>query len=216
MRYPNLTGLVLLAVALASLAGCGSKVRYPNYYVLSLPPPVTPNAELKPVLTSVEVRRFAAPSFLRAGPIVYRPSAEQVNFYDYHRWATDPRTAVTAAVVESIQARGVFQSVRLSDGRGSPDYLITGMLDRLEEVDQGPDVFVEVHLSAQLMDLRTGDVLWRDTSSESTKLEQRAVPGVVAGMSRAADEAVKQLVASMQNRVVSISASAGRKEAGQP
>jgi ABC-type uncharacterized transport system auxiliary subunit len=207
MCHRKLFGLVCLTGILAGLTGCAGKIRYPNYYVLNLPAPVPSAEQPKPFLGSVAVREFRAPVFLRAGPIVYRPSAEQVDFYDYHRWAVDPRSAVTSAVVQNMEARAVFRSVHLFDGRGISDYLVTGTLDHLEEVDQGHDVFVEVHVSAQLMDLRTGDVLWRDASSETTKLNTRDVPGVVAGMSQAADAAVKQLVSSMQNRVVSISAS---------
>jgi ABC-type uncharacterized transport system auxiliary subunit len=215
MRNTNLLGLVCLAAALASLAGCAGKIRYPNYYVLNLPAPIPQATQPKPLLGAVAVREFRAPAFLRAGPIVYRQSPDQLDFYDYHRWAVDPRSAVTNAVVQNMQTSGVFQAVHLFDGREASDYLVTGTLDHLEEVDQGHDVFVEVRLSAQLMDLRTGDVLWRDASSETTKLEHHAVPGIVAGMSQAADAAVKQLVSSMQNRVLSISASLGRREAGQ-
>jgi hypothetical protein len=104
--------------------------------------------------------------------------------------------------------------VQLFDGRGTSDYLITGTLDHLEEVDRGPDVFVEVRLSAQLTDLRTGDVLWKDALSETTKLEQHAVPAIVAGISRAAGDVVERLVSSMQNGIVPTSASLGRKETG--
>jgi len=214
MRHTNLPGLVWLIVALASLAGCAGKIRYPNYYVLNLPAPVAAGTQPKQLHGSVAVRKFAAPPFLRAGPIAYYPSADQVNFYDYHRWAIDPRNAVTTAVIQNIQARGVFQSVQLYDGRGTSDYLVTGTLDHLEEVDRGHDVFVEVRLSAQLMDLRTGDVLWKDASSETTKLEQHTVPAIVAGISRAAEDSVEHLVSSMQNRIVPTSASLVRKEAG--
>ena len=215
MRNVNLLGLVCLTAALASLAGCGGKIRYPNYYVLNLPAPIPRATQPKPFLGSVAVREFRAPAFLRAGPIVYRPSADQLDFYDYHRWAVDPRGAVTSAVVQNMQTGGVFQTVHLFDGREASDYLVTGTLDHLEEVDQGHDVSVEVRVSAQLMDLRTGDVLWRDASSETTKLEHRDVPGIVTGMSQSADAAVKQLVSSMQNRVLSISASLGHRNAGQ-
>jgi ABC-type uncharacterized transport system auxiliary subunit len=215
MRNVNLFGLVCLAAALASLAGCAGKIRYPSYYVLNLSAPAPQATQPKPLLGSVAVREFRAPTFLRAGPIMYRQSANQLDFYDYHRWAVDPRSAVTSAVVQNMQTGGAFQAVHLFDGRGASDYLVTGTLDHLEEVDQGSNVFVEVRVSAQLMDLRTGDVLWRDTSSETTKLEHRDVPGIVAGMSQATDSAVERLVSSMQNRVVSISASLGRRDAGQ-
>ena len=216
MRHRNQFGLVCLAGMLVSLTGCAGKARYPSYYVLNLPPPVPVPAQPKPLLGSVAVREFAAPAFLRAGPIVYRPSADQLDFYDYHRWALDPRSAVTNALIDGMQARGVFRSVHLFDGRGTSDYLVTGTLDHLEEIDQGHDVFIKVGVSAQLMDLRTGNVLWSDASSKTTKVERRAVPGIVAEMSDAAEGAVEHLLSSMQNRVVPDSASLERKEAGKP
>jgi ABC-type uncharacterized transport system auxiliary subunit len=139
-----------------------------------------------------------------------------LDFYDYHRWAEDPRSAVTSAVVENFQSSGLFQSVRLYDGRGSSDYLVTGTLKHLEEVDRGRDVFVEASVSAQLMDLKTAEVLWTDTSSETTKVEHRNVSGLVAGMSQAVETAVEHLTSSMRSRLVATSASLGNRGAQQP
>jgi ABC-type uncharacterized transport system, auxiliary component len=215
IRHVNLAGLACLTVALTSLTACGGKVRYPSYYVLNVPAPAPESVQLKPTLGSAAVREFYAPRFLRAGPIVYRQSPEQLGFYNYERWAVDPRSVVTAAFVQTLQARGVFQSVHVFDGRASSDYLVTGTLEHLEEVDQGHDVVINVGLSAQLLDLKTGNVLWRGESLQSARLEHRAVPGVVAGMSQAAGQAVTRLVSSMQNRVLQASASAGIRDAGQ-
>jgi ABC-type uncharacterized transport system auxiliary subunit len=216
MCHRKLFGLMCLTGILAGLTGCAGKIRYPNYYVLNLPAPVPSADQPKPFLGSVAVREFRAPVFLRAGPIVYRPSAEQVDFYEYHRWAVDPRSAVTSAMVQNMETRAVFRSVHLFDGRGISDYLVTGTLDHLEEVDEAGGVFVEVRLSAQLTDVKTGDVLWRDTCSETRKLEDHAVPGLVAAMSLAAESAVGHLVSSMQRGLASTSASLARREAGQP
>ena len=197
------------------LAGCTGKIRYPNYYVLNLPAPVSAANSPSPVLGSVAVREFAAPRFLREGPIAYRESPEQLDFYDYHRWAEDPRRMVTLAMVRELQARGLFRSVDMFDGRGSPDCLMTGAIDHLEEVDQGPQVSIEVALSARLINLSTGEVLWQGTSSKSVKLEQRSVPGIVAEMSREVSNAVKGLVSSMQNRVSLVSSSINRSNTEQ-
>jgi uncharacterized lipoprotein YmbA len=215
IRHLNFAGLVCLTGALVSLAACGSKVRYPNYYVLNVPAPAPELARPKPVLGYAAVREFSAPRFLRAGPIVYRPSPEQLGFYNYDRWAVDPRSAVTSAFVQALQARGVFQSVHVFDGRATSDYLVTGTLEHLEEVDQGHDVFISVGLSAHLLDLKTGAVLWRDTSSQTTKLERRELPDLVAGMSRAAGQAVAHLVSSMQDRLLQASASPGITDTSQ-
>ena len=215
MRHQTLLGLLCLAGVLVGLTGCAGKIRYPNYYVLNLPAPVPVADQRKPLPGSVAVREFRAPAFLRAGPIAFRESAEQLDFYNYHRWVVDPRSTVTNAIIQNIQARRFFQSAQLFDGRGSSDYLLTGTLDHLEEVDKGREVFVEVCVSAQLTNMRTGDVLWRDTSSETTKLDDRAVPGLVTAMSQTAESVVAHLVSSMQERLATASASISRRGAGQ-
>ena len=206
MNKSKLKVLVVLVTAFVSLCGCAGKIRYPSYYALDLPAPVSaanqpaPN-QLTPTHGSAAVRQFDAPHFLRGGPIAYRESQDQLGFYEYHRWAEDPRRVVTAAMVREMQARGLFQSVDVFDGRESPECLVTGTLEHLEEVDHSAGVSIEVRLSAQLMNLRTGEVLWRDTSSITTKLDRRSVPGVVAEMSRNLEDAIQHLVASMQDRL---------------
>ena len=194
-------------------AACG-KVRYPNYYVLNIPPPVPQPTQLKPLPGSAAVREFSAPSFLRAGPIVYRASPEQLGFYHYDHWAVDPRSTVANAVVEDLQSRGVFRSVHLFDSRIMSDYLMTGSVDHLEEVDRGRSVFVNVGVSAQLLDVKSRAVLWQGVSSQTPKLDKRSVPGLVAGMSQAMDQVIAQLLSSMQTRLVQPQSSAlsGTKE----
>ena len=168
---PNLRLVTGLTAAFVSLIGCAGKIRYPHYYVLNVLAPVSAKEQPKSILGPVAVRDFTAPSFLRSGPIAYRPSPEQLEFYNYHRWAEDPRRVVTSAVIRELQVRGVFQSVDRFDGHGSTECLVTGTIDHLEEVDEGNNVSIELSLSARLIDLRTGKVLWQDTSSKTAKVE---------------------------------------------
>ena len=200
-RFSKLILGIGLTIALANVAGCVSKTRYPSYYVLNVPAPIPTNAHAKPIFGSVAVREFRAPAFLKEGPIVYRQSPEQIDFYTYHRWVEDPRRVVTAAFARKIQASGLFQSVDLFDGHESATCLLTGTLDDLEEVDRGATVSVEVSISARLLNLRTGEVLWQDTKSKTTKLEQRSMHGIVTEMSNDAGDLVEGLVSSMQERV---------------
>lgn len=79
-----------------------SRVGYPAYYTLNLPAP--PAAEN--VRTSIAVREFQSPNYLRQGPIVYRTTPEEIGFYEYHRWAADPRTLLTSAVIDHLRAGG--------------------------------------------------------------------------------------------------------------
>jgi uncharacterized lipoprotein YmbA len=125
IRHISRMGLTCLVGALVSLVDCAGKVHYPNYYVLNIPTPAPEAVAPKPVLGSAAVPEFSAPRFLKAGAIVYRQTPEQLGFYEYGRWAVDPRGSVTDALVRAVQARGVFTSVHVFDGRIPSDYLIT-------------------------------------------------------------------------------------------
>jgi cholesterol transport system auxiliary component len=185
-------------VVFVILAGC-AKVRFPDYYVLNLPNPVFAPRVSGLISGSVAVREFRAPQYLRQGAIVYRPDSEQITFYNYHRWAVDPRQSVTAAIVLGLKQ--VFESAELYDGRTSAEFLLTGSLDHLEEVDNEHSVSVEVGISAKLQNVKTGNVLWSDTSVKTSEVNQRSLPAVVAEMSHDLSEAATQLVSSMRNRV---------------
>jgi hypothetical protein len=108
---------LIAVIALVSLSGCAGKIRYPNYYALDLPVPAPSANQPTPAHGSAAVRQFDAPRFLRGGAIAY--------------WE------VTAAMVREMQSLGLFQSVDVSDGRGSPECLVTGTFEHLEEAGQG-------------------------------------------------------------------------------
>jgi ABC-type transport auxiliary lipoprotein component len=111
------------------------------------------------------VREFDAPGFLKEGAIAYRVSATRLGFYSYHRWAVDPRRSASMGMIEELRARGVFRSATPFDGRGSADWILTGAIDHLEEVDDGSKVSVIVALSAQLANDKTGEIAWQGSSS---------------------------------------------------
>jgi len=215
IRKSKLKLAIGLATALGGLSGCAGKIRYPNLYVLNVPAPAPAAARPAATLGSIAVREFEAPAFLQNGPIVYRESPERLGFYEYERWAVDPRRAVTGAVIREMQARGTFQSVDRFDGRATQDCVLTGEIEHLEEVDHGADVSIEVSLSAQLTSERSGEVLWQGTTSKIAKLDQRSISGVVAAMSREVGLAVEDLVSSMQDHVSAASLPPHRSIGGQ-
>ena len=69
-----LNALALMLAIVTALTGCGGKLRYPAYYTLNLPAPPDPPAA-ENVRTSIAVREFQSPGYLRQGPIVYRSDA---------------------------------------------------------------------------------------------------------------------------------------------
>ena len=189
------TALILMVTLLPALSGCG-RVRYPAYYTLNLPAPPDPPAP-ENVRTSIAVREFQSPGYLRQGPIVYRTAPEEVGFYEYHRWAADPRMLVTAAVVDHLRAGGQFSMVSMYDGRPNNDYVFSGKLEKLEEVDYGSGVEVEVAMSAQITRVATGATVWSNAVSETGTVSQRNVRGVVSEMNRTVDSAINKLLSTV-------------------
>ena len=177
------------------LIGC-AKIKYPTYYTLNLPSVPDPPPP-KTVTSSVAIRQFRSAEYLREGPIVYRPSAERIGFYAYHRWAIDPRTMVTNAIAERVRAQGIFTDVRIYDGHSDPDYILSGRLEKLEEVDSSKRVTVEVAISAQMIDVRSGTVVWSNSASNAGGVEQHNVSAVVAQMSNTMDRTIQSLLSSL-------------------
>jgi ABC-type uncharacterized transport system auxiliary subunit len=189
------TALVLMVTLLPALSGCG-RIRYPAYYTLNLPAPPDPPAA-ENVRTSIAVREFQSPNYLRQGPIVYRRTPEEIGFYEYHRWAADPRSLVTSAVVDHLRAGGQFSMVSMYDGRPNNDYVFSGRLEKLEEVDYHAGVKIEVAISAQITRVATGATVWSNAVSEIRPVSQRDVPGVVSEMNRTMELAINQLLSSV-------------------
>jgi ABC-type uncharacterized transport system auxiliary subunit len=199
-RFPYSLAVALLGALV--LAGCG-RVRYPTSYVLNVPRPaprVTPSPE---ALGPLAIREFRCPDYLCEGPIVYRPSQEEVGFYEYHRWATDPRQAITQSIADTLRAKSLFKSVVVHDVSIEAAYVLGGNIERLEEVDQGRDVRAVCTISAQLLDTRTRSVVWSRTASETVPVENRDVAGVVSSLSAAARMTVARLVESMERELAS-------------
>ena len=128
---------------------------------------------------------------------MYRTTPEEIGFYEYHRWAADPRMLVTSAVVDHLRANGQFFMVSMYDGRPNNDYIFSGRLEKLEEVDYEAGVKVEVAISAQITRVATGATIWSNAVSETRPVPQRSVGGVVSEMNRTVDLAINKLLSTV-------------------
>ena len=128
---------------------------------------------------------------------MYRTTPEEIGFYEYHRWAADPRQLVTGAVIDHLRASGQYAMVSTYNGRPDDDYILSGKLEKLEEVDYPAGVKVEVAISAQITNVKTGSTVWSNAVSEVGTVSQRSVPGIVSQMNRTMDEAITKLLVTV-------------------
>jgi len=200
-RLEHRLGLVTL-LALVAIA-CGG-VRYPRTYVLDLQPRTVAAPARSASLGTLAVRDFACPDYLCDGRIVYRPSTTEVGYYEYHRWATTLRRMITDSVAAGIRTDGVFAGVDSLSKSADPAYVLTGAIQRMEEVDDGASVHAVVELSAQLVDTRARQTVWRHSETASEPVTRRDVPGVVTSLSAATRRVIDALVVSLESQIASI------------
>jgi ABC-type uncharacterized transport system auxiliary subunit len=182
------------------LTGCAGSVKYPSYYTFNLPaPPDPPAAET--AHANLAIREFRAPAYLRQGAIVYRKSPEQIGFYAYHRWAMDPRDFVTNAIIERLRASGAFAHVQSYDGSRDVDYVLSGRLEKLEELDYQGGVKVQVAMSAEITSIATGKPVWSNEVSETGDVDKHDVPAVVSEMNRTMERAIAKLVTPVSAQI---------------
>jgi ABC-type uncharacterized transport system auxiliary subunit len=191
---------VTLAATVMAL-GCGS-VHYPQVYLLDLRPPAPSGESTGGRMGQLVVREFACPDYLCDGRIVYRPTANEVGFYEYHRWAVSPRQMITESVAGGVRSTALFDNVALRDPGAAVAYLLTGSIERFEEVDDGRGVQAVCVLSAQLLDVRSRKIVWNDSAIAAAPVVDHSVAGVVASLSSATRTAVDVLTASMTGHLL--------------
>ena len=179
----------------AGLYGCGSKIPPTNYYVLEFPQ--APRAQIGTGHASVVVMPFRASPMLMQGRIVYRPASGQVGFYEYHRWAEDPRQTITSTLIGRLQALQTFEAVVPFDGRTKADYILQGRIEKLEEVDFDGGVKVNVKLSVEVISFDERKPVWQGVSEQTGQVVVGEVSAVVTEMSRAALAGLDKLSADL-------------------
>jgi ABC-type uncharacterized transport system auxiliary subunit len=185
---------VFALIGALALSACGS-ARYPAYYTLRFEP--SPQGASERGIGSLTIKELQCPDYLCEGRIVYRPTPIEVSFYQYHRWAVSPRDMVAEYLAQRVRARSLFTSVSGDESRLATDFVLTGTLERLEEVDDVRQVAALCTISAQLVATRTGAVVWRGTATQRVPVEQRDVAGVVNGLATAVRATVDRLVTDM-------------------
>ena len=179
-----------------AISACGS-ARYPAYYTLHLEPSTQARASER-AMGTLAIKELSCPDYLCEGRIVYRATPAEVGFYQYHRWASSPRAMIAQYLAERVRVGSLFTSVSGDESRMATDFLLSGTLERLEEVDEARQVVAVSTISAQLVDTRAGVVVWSGTAAERVPVQQRDMPGVVNGLGAAVRASVDRLVTDME------------------
>ena len=156
------------------------------------------------------VDHFRAPQVLRNDRIAYYVSPTQMNFYQYHRWGSDPATLLSEFTAQWLESSGVFAQVKMLPVREHVDYTLAGNVRSFEEVDS--DGAAKVRLALALSLVRTSDhkLVWSGEQRLEKPLSERGVEGVASALSAACAQALGEMVPGLIAQVEQDSKSSGK------
>lgn len=190
----RLTGFLLTSFLAFSLGGCGTGPAI-KYYTVRLPG-AAPDPSPDTHRVSLLVARISGPGILKDGPIAYRVGAHEIGTYAYHRWEEPPVDMLKLSLIRQLRDSGQYSSVNslMSDSTGK--YVVRGSLYDFEEVD-GASIAALVSMEFDLLDRKTGEILWSKFYSQSEPVEGKKVSEVVAALNRNLDRGLKEVTVGL-------------------
>ncbi len=188
--------LGLLATIFA--AACGG-VPKTYYYTLQVPAAPAPNEPKTNYVLGVE--HFRAPQILRNDRVAYYVSATGMNFYQHHRWGSDPATLLSEFTAQWLDSSGVFAQVRMLPVRERVDYRLGGRVLSFEEVDSEASPKVRLALTLSLVRTSDSKLVWSGEQHLETPLQERGVDGVANALNASCAQALRAMVPGLITQV---------------
>ena len=179
MRFsPLLIGLIALLCVVSAACVGGRPIKY---YAIN--PPAASVATPRPDGPALLIGRIATPEALQDGRIRYRSGSNEVGAYEYHRWTERPAAIVQDLLLRTLRASGKYRQVQEASTAAQGDYLVLGKLYELEEIDN-PGIRTRVSLRLELLDRKTGVVVWNRYYDRDEPVEGKTIHEVVLSLER--------------------------------
>ena len=94
---------------------------------------------------------------------MFRTSAYEVNYYEYHRWLRPPAELVTEQVQKLLASSEMFRRVHPYAFELYSDYIVQGRILMFDQWYTGEASSVQVAIQYQLVDPEQDQIVWMDT-----------------------------------------------------
>jgi len=200
-------GAVLGLLAAVLAIGCGG-VPKTYFYTLQEPSGPAPNDPKTNYVLGVE--HFRAPEILRDDRIVYFVSPTQINFYQYHRWGSDPATLLSDYTARWVESSGVFAQVKMLPARERVDYTLGGKVLNFEEVDSEGAAKVRMALALSLVRSSDHKLVWSGEKRQEAPLAEHGVEGVATALNASCSQVLQEMIPGLVAQVEQDYTSSGK------
>jgi len=152
LRSTSFLSLISTILSLVLISGCvGSRAKKEYFYTLDRP-------QVSKFPKSNLVLSLSIPS-VAAGydnqRIAFREKNNELQYYGYRRWASDPAKLMREAIAAHLMHSGKFSSVDTTGVNIDSNIVVDTTIDALEEIDSGSKSYA--HLAAQFRVRRKGE-----------------------------------------------------------
>jgi ABC-type uncharacterized transport system auxiliary subunit len=189
----RMKGSIVVSLLALILSGCGHP-KPVRYYTLqsATAPAVSTNGQA----VSLVVGTIGGAEIFRASPIAYRIGVNEIGTYQYSQWDEPPVTLVQRSLIRVLRASGNFQSVTSLGSAADGPFLVRGRLYDFEEVDGG-SITGLVSMEFELVDRKSGKVVWTHFYSQSEPVQGKEMSAIVTALDVNLDRGLKETAAGL-------------------
>jgi cholesterol transport system auxiliary component len=191
MRLTLLTGWIALLFIMSVACVGGRPI---HYYTIN--PTGAATGTSRPDGPALVIGRIAVPDALQDGRIRYRSGSNEVGAYEYHRWTERPAAMVQDLLLRTLRGSGKYRQVQEASTAAAGEYLVRGKLYELDEIDN-PGIRTRVSLRLELLDRKTGMVVWNRHFDRDEPVEGKAIHDVVLSLERNLQQVITEAVSGI-------------------
>jgi ABC-type uncharacterized transport system auxiliary subunit len=166
-----------------------------HYYAIDHP--AVPEAAAKADGRGLLVGRITTPEALQDSRIRYRTPGSEVGAYEYHRWTERPGVMVQDLLLEALRASGKYRQVQEASSTAQGEYLIRGKLYEFSEIDGEPRIQTRVSLNLELLDRRSGLLIWDRHYNREEPVNGKNMKEVVLSMEHNLQQVIADAVSGI-------------------
>ena len=222
---PSITAALIFLIFPIFLLSCGffgGKVPTRNYYILTTLP-VSPPVVRKPHPYSLQINRFDVQRIFSRQNMVYRFSANRIQYYEYQQWAARPDYMITDLMFKYMETAGIFGRVGTEYLDIRPDFRLEGTVNAIEKFDAGDIFFAHLAMTFNMVRTSDGQQIWGYSFDERKRVYQEEMVYTVIAFSQVLQQQINivinqidSLMTDMRGSVPSLPDSSGTPSAVTP
>ena len=184
MRKVTFLAFIIMAYFISVCSLFSSKAPKKHYYQIYYKPK---NVLGRKISGTLRIKPFEVNKVYDRHNIVYRKSVNEMFYYNRKFWASKPSDMITDVLANHATETQLFSDIILELTK-KPDYVLTGRILALDELDSGEKWFARVSIIYELKDYKTNQTIVSHSFERRKEVKIKDAVYVVRAMGEIIEE----------------------------